>query len=317
MDFFMAKQILQFESIKSNQAFAAKMKHNYRIGEVKNADPTRLKDNRSIIDLPPNATYNSFFEMKINECPYYNTHKIRKNAVLGYEIMMSYGLKDLPKDFSIDRWAEVSKEWLISEFGRENIASAVLHMDEGTPHIHAVVIPIADGRLQATSYYIPDRTAMRDMHRRYHEYTKEVGLEAEASHKIISHEKVSKFYNNIDMALEKELPGPEEGEELTDYVQRANEFYKTQMLRSLGKDHQISELKRNNEALERANQYIMSEIGSLEKAKHAIEYQDGLEKAFRYVLETDPERAEQFMQELKDIKQEYENSLETQERETE
>ena len=131
MDFFMAKQILQFESIKSNQAFAAKMKHNYRIGEVKNADPTRLKDNRSIIDLPPNATYNSFFEMKINECPYYNTHKIRKNAVLGYEIMMSYGLKDLPKDFSIDRWAEVSKEWLISEFGRENIASAVLHMDEG------------------------------------------------------------------------------------------------------------------------------------------------------------------------------------------
>ena len=65
MDFFMAKQILQFESIKSNQAFAAKMKHNYRIGEVKNADPTRLKDNRSIIDLPPNATYNSFFEMKI------------------------------------------------------------------------------------------------------------------------------------------------------------------------------------------------------------------------------------------------------------
>lgn len=308
----MAKQILRFEPIKSHQAFAAKMKHNYRIGDIKNADPERKEDNRSIIDLPPNDTYNSFFEKRINKLPYYDHHKIRKNATLGYEVMMSYGLKNLPKDFSIDRWTELSKEWLMSEFGRENIASAILHMDEGVPHIHAVVIPVIDGKLKGSAY-LPDRQALRDMHKRYHIYTKEAGLEAEASYKIIEHEKVGKFYNNIDMELEKELPGPEEGESLADYAQRANEFYKTQMLRGLGKDHQITELRRNNEALEKANQYIMQKIGSLDKATHAIEYQEGLENAFRHTLEVNPERAEWLMQELKAMKLDYETSLDDRE----
>ena len=313
MDLFMAKQILRLEPIKSHQAFAAKMKHNYRIGDVPNADPEKTKDNRSIIDLPSNSTYNSFFEKRINELPYYDDHKIRKNATLGYEVMMSYGLKGLPDDFSLERWTDLSKEWLISEFGKENIASAVLHMDEGVPHIHAVVIPITEeGRLKGTAFF-PNRQAMRDMHKRYHEYTKEVGLEAEASYKIIEHEKVGKFYNNIDMAIEQELPGPKEGESLPDYIRRANEFYQTQMLRSLGKDHQIAELKRNNEALERANRYIMQQIGSLDKAIHAIKYQEGLENAFQHTLETDPERAAWLMQELKEIKLDYEASLEDRE----
>lgn len=304
----MAKQILRFEAIHSGQGFAAKFKHNYRIGGVENADPDKFKDNRSIIDMPTGMTYNSFFEKRIRECAYYDDHKIRKNAVRGYEIMMSYGLKNLPEDFSVEKWAQLSKEWVISEFGRENVASAVLHMDEGVPHIHAIVIPIANGKLNASAY-IPHRREMSDMHRRYHEYTKEVGLEAESCCKIIHHEKVAKFYNNIDMAMEASLPGPEEGEELTDYAKRANEFYKTQILRYLAKDLQIGELKRQNEALERSNQYIMGEIGSLERAKKAIEQHEGLEDAFRYLAETDPERAESVLEQLKDIKLEYENSI--------
>lgn len=299
----MGKQILRVESIHSSQAFTAKMKHNYRIGNVKNADPAFTHRNEQLFRLPVGETYHSFFEKKMMDLPYYENHKIRKNATLGFEILLSYGTKNLPENFSINHWKEQSKRWLESEFGRFNIASAVLHMDEGTPHIHAVIIPIKDGRLCASAY-IPDRQAMRDLHLRYHGFTKECGLESENHYMIIDHSKTAMFYNNINLALERSLPGPEEEESLEDYAKRANEFYQTQMLRSLGRDYRISQLEKNNQALEKANRTIeqqterkgekrinciMKEIGSVENAQHAIQYRDNLQRALEWTRKNNPE----------------------------
>jgi len=35
---------------------------------------------------------------------------------------------------------------LQEEFGKDNVVSAVLHMDETTPHIHATIVPIVQGQ---------------------------------------------------------------------------------------------------------------------------------------------------------------------------
>ena len=45
----------------------------------------------------------------------------------------------------MDEWCNDSMEWLHKTFGRENTVSAVLHMDETTPHIHATIVPIVTG----------------------------------------------------------------------------------------------------------------------------------------------------------------------------
>lgn len=55
-----------------------------------------------------------------------------------------------------------------------------LHMDEWVPHIHAIVFPVMEGRLRARAF-LPDRQAMRDLHVKYHEYTRACGLEPERS----------------------------------------------------------------------------------------------------------------------------------------
>lgn len=44
----------------------------------------------------------------------------------------------------LDDWCQESVKWLQSTFGEENVVSAVLHMDEKTPHIHATVVPIVN-----------------------------------------------------------------------------------------------------------------------------------------------------------------------------
>lgn len=319
----MAKQILRVEAIHSSQGFSAKWKHNFRIGNVPNADRALRGLNEQIIKLPPGETYNTYFERKIAELPYYQTHRIGKNRTLGFELMLSYGTKNLPKDFSIEKWAEQSKKFLIDTFGKENVTSAMLHMDEGTPHIHAIIFPIVNGKLSARSY-LEDRQAMRDLHVKYHEYTRECGLEAENRYTLIDHSKTAMFYSNINMALEKSLPGPDEGESLVTYAERVNQFYKTQMLRSFGRDHQISQLQKEKDALEQANrsieaitkkryeQYIdgvMKEIGSVQNASHAIHYRDSLQKAIDWTMDGNSDLAESVNTIITNMQNNYERAM--------
>ena len=287
----MGKQIMRVEPIHSMQAFSAKFKHNYRIGAIPNANEAYSHMNEQIIRLPAGETYNTFFEKKLMELPYYETHKIRKNATLGLEFMLSYGTSGLPEDFSVKEWMEKSKQFLMDQFGKENIASAVLHMDEGTPHIHAVIIPIKDGKLSARAF-LPDRQAMRDLHTKYYQYTKEVGLEPENRYMHIQHQKVGMFYSNINLALEKTLPGPRDDETLYDYSKRANEFYQQQCLRY---QQYVDE--------------IMDEIGSVENAVHAIHYRDNLQKGIEWTNQTNPELAENVAEIIDNVQRNYERAM--------
>lgn len=45
----------------------------------------------------------------------------------------------------LDEWCEDNLAWLRKTYGADNVVSAVLHMDEKTPHIHATVVPIVTG----------------------------------------------------------------------------------------------------------------------------------------------------------------------------
>ena len=42
----------------------------------------------------------------------------------------------------LDEWCQDNIDWLRKTYGADNVVSAVLHMDEETPHIHATIVPI-------------------------------------------------------------------------------------------------------------------------------------------------------------------------------
>ena len=42
----------------------------------------------------------------------------------------------------LDEWCQDKLDWLRKTYGADNVVSAVLHMDEETPHIHATIVPI-------------------------------------------------------------------------------------------------------------------------------------------------------------------------------
>ena len=47
----------------------------------------------------------------------------------------------------IELWAKDMYDTLCGKFGEDNVLSFVVHCDERTPHVHAVVVPVIDGRL--------------------------------------------------------------------------------------------------------------------------------------------------------------------------
>lgn len=54
-------------------------------------------------------------------------------------------MKLIGQNGRLDEWCDDNLKWLREMFGKENIVSAVLHMDETTPHIHATLVPIVKG----------------------------------------------------------------------------------------------------------------------------------------------------------------------------
>ena len=234
----MAYGIMRFEKIKSMGSFMNKFKHNFRIGNVPNADKERAHLNETLITMP-DENYTEAFRRIMYE----NKHTPRANAVLGIEVMMTYNANEVDGDFDVEKWSKANIEWLEKEFGKENVVSAVLHRDEGptkentkngaeSGHIHAIVIPMVDGKLNA-KHFISGRGKLHEMQTRYGEAMEPLGLERGIEGSVAKHEKVQKMYAAINKTFDDNLPSPEPGEKIEDYAERVNDIYIERNLKHL------------------------------------------------------------------------------------
>lgn len=82
--------------------------------------------------------------------------KIRKDQVCCIDIRLSASPEAMAEIIEQGRlidWCRESVKWAQQEHGKENIVSAVLHMDEETPHLHVSLVPVVQGesKKQATT----------------------------------------------------------------------------------------------------------------------------------------------------------------------
>lgn len=73
------------------------------------------------------------------------------------------GMKGLMKDMALAALDAARRE-----FGEENVVGADLHLDESTPHVHIVITPIHEGRLQA-KHWLDGKATCAKLRRRIHE----------------------------------------------------------------------------------------------------------------------------------------------------
>lgn len=83
----------------------------------------------------------------------------------------------------IEQWAKDVYGFVCREFGEENVASFIVHLDETGPHAHCVFVPItADGRLSSKEVLggknkYEAKQHMRDLHTRLAEVNRKYGLD--------------------------------------------------------------------------------------------------------------------------------------------
>ena len=111
----------------------------------KNADSTKSHLNRTLnINSHSLKPLQKGIKDRIKE-GYTGKRAVRSDAVKYMKVILSGSheqMKKIESSGNIESWTRDSVKWLSEQFGKENIVKAVLHLDEKTPHIHAVIVPL-------------------------------------------------------------------------------------------------------------------------------------------------------------------------------
>lgn len=108
--------------------------HNNRQGKIPNVDNERKHLNKILIGTT---------EVEKDVLAYLEGVKIRDNSVVAREIILSAGngFWDRMTPQAQQLWVDTNVKFLKDEFG-DNCVYAILHMDETTPHFHALIVPV-------------------------------------------------------------------------------------------------------------------------------------------------------------------------------
>ena len=130
--------------IQTSGTDSAMSAHIERTIAPKNADSKRTHLNRELIAFPDGVRNRTqAIQHRLDNAGL--QRKIGKNQVRAIRVLLTGSNEDMKRieaEGRLGDWCDDNLEWLRKTYGKENIVSAVLHLDETTPHIHATLVPI-------------------------------------------------------------------------------------------------------------------------------------------------------------------------------
>ena len=130
--------------LKPKGASSSMSAHIERTVSPANADAELTHLNRELIEFPDTVSSRTeAIQHRIDTAGL--QRKIGKNQLTAFNVLLSGSndkMKQLQSNGKLDEWCRDNLDWLRKTYGADNVVSAVLHLDETTPHIHATVVPI-------------------------------------------------------------------------------------------------------------------------------------------------------------------------------
>lgn len=179
--------------------------HMIRQRETPNADPARM--NRW---LTPQVDPCQAIQERIESAGV----KVRKNAVHAIEFLLTaspeYFRPESPEQAGywekerLEAWVPQASKWLEQTFGKDNVVSSVLHLDEATPHISAFVVPIVStdrGDKLSAKHWCDGRKALAKLQDSYADTVKEIGLRRGIRGSTAKHVRISQFYGSMNSSV--------------------------------------------------------------------------------------------------------------------
>jgi len=189
--------ILHFDKIDKMASVAGRGKHNERTRDTPNADPARAHLNEQLVGS--GDTY-ADVQGRIDAAGIKRKIRDGQHRAVEYMVSASPGHFDPADRETVRAWAERSIDWARQRHGAENVVSAHLHMDEKTPHLHIMVVPITpDNRLSAKDYF-NGKAKLREMHDSYHAAVAAFGLERGERGSKRQHVPMQQLYARTEVA---------------------------------------------------------------------------------------------------------------------
>ena len=180
--------IARHSKIKSTGELRAALKHNTREQHTPNANPelTHLNGGDG---LSVNASM-ARYRQELGE------HKARKNAVHAVEYLFSASPEffvNKSRDEILEYFRECTN-YVRDKFGTKNVVSVRQHFDETSPHVHVIVIPMHQGKLNAKHYIGGSRAVARQFQEDIGKIGEKYGLKRGNQGSTAKHTTIKEFY---------------------------------------------------------------------------------------------------------------------------
>lgn len=323
------------EKTKTRVQMSGKFQHNLRLHDVKNADPEKRHLNEVLIgedNLKDVFNISVAEARKNNKQHKYKTYvdhaddtkwmveratgrKVRKDAVLQVEVVLTFS-GSVTDHISIDDWKKANIEWLKEYFGEDNVISAILHQDEATPHIHAMVTPIdrssGEPKFNAKKW-LGGRALMSQMQTSYGKAMEQFGLRRGEENSRASHQDLQTFYRALNNVVRQKLPARDEFQDEQSYQNAIDDIYKETVVRMFALEQAIRRLEDVDKTRESNNSVYRSitearikdyetqiEIlqSNLSEAEKKAKFVDNMQTAISNIESEDPDRANQIRENL-------------------
>jgi len=276
--------------------------HNTRAVMPDNADPSRCHLNRYLIGGPDDNVV-ALGQAMIRERRT-SKRKIRSDAVLAVSGIMSAS----PEFFRpgraseggtwepecLDTWVRDNMAWIINKYG-DRVIQAVLHVDEQTPHIHIILVPLdGNGNLNCAALFGGTSHTMSRLQSDYAAAMAHLGLTIEMHQAKAKHHEVTELYSVMantptpamvrpeTVIAKHETPGRLAGkteiehwgvELLEDYYGQAQALITAQAQKAAWADHLRLEAERKAAYYKDAADKLKAELAANEEAAGSLKRQ--------------------------------------------
>lgn len=269
---------------------------NYK--STKNPQIDKSRTHLNYHTLPYEKKYLSFIDKRIKELA--PKRKIKDDAVLITSFILGSD-----KEFFDGISPETQKqffsdctEFFAKRYGKENVVSAVVHLDESTPHLHFNLMPVTGGRLCAKELF--DRTALRELQTDFYEVVgRKYGLKRGKEDSTAKHlDTVAFKTKKMTEAAEEKIREAEEAQTSAKPVKELLESYESARSEKIPfsgkkKETEIIALRMKNSELEKRNNVLAKDNGDLydelKKTEKTATVNEGAVKLLEKLLEYAPE----------------------------
>ena len=213
-----------------------------------NIDESRTHLNFELAEV--SGTIDEMIKSRISE-GYKGTKAIRKDAVTSQRYILSGSHDEMSKldETEIKKWAVDNYEYFARIYGEKNIIRASVHLDETTPHMHLIVVPLTqDGRLSAKEF-TGDKKKLKQLQTDYAEkigskYGLERGVE-DSNRKHITTRDYYRYVNDNELTADKLLENENKKELIGKLIELADSDREN--LNHIAHKKHLDELRKNQE----------------------------------------------------------------------